>query len=281
MKSQFFSLFFAIILFTACNKDSVPEKDADNAKKCRIISADMVFNPDKKINAAYYAGSAVVNYDEKYNVKGIVSTQDSAFRSFSVITTPGQLTLRTKYNGDWIYKLDGQGRAIYVEFYNGSIRANLSYNAEGYISSLTKIDTYSNSQTVYIFNYNNENLVKIASVSSLGGHTETLEYTYNNDIAVDLTSNANPLYYLDIVEVIPGFFGKTSKNQLSGVKQTSLQTNYGSGYSVSYSFLYTKDSDGKIISMKLINTHSEINPGVPNYVRVVWDAVYNFKYKCD
>ncbi|MGN7988976.1 hypothetical protein ACTJKC_16635 [Pedobacter sp. 22226] len=275
-----YTLLFACLVLSSCNKENLQETETPN-KKCKIVSANMVFNPGKKADVAYYRGSAVVNYDEKNNIKNIISTQDSAFTSFSVIATPTQLTLKTKYNGDWIYKLDGLGRVIYVEFYNGSIKANLNYNTEGYISTLTKIDTYSNSQTIYTFNYSNENLVKVTGISSLGLHSETLEYTYSNDIAVDLTSNANPLYYLDIIEVIPGFFGKTSKNQLSGVKQTSLQTNSGNGYSLLYSFLYTKDSEGRIISMKLSNTHLDISPGVPNYIRGSWDSIYNFEYKCD
>ncbi|MCZ4242851.1 hypothetical protein [Pedobacter punctiformis] len=280
MKHAFYYLFFAVVLFSSCNKEKLPV-DETSEKKCRIVSADMVFNPEKKTDAAYYTGSAIVNYDEKSNIKSIISTQDSAFRSFSVLFTATQLTLKTKYNGDWIYKLDGQGRVIYVEFYNGAIKANLAYNADGYLSSLIKTDSYSGSQMSYTFNYADGNLIKATGVNSLNGNTETLEYTYTNDIAIDLTSNANPLYYLEINEVIPGFFGKTSKNQLSSVKQTSMSKNYGSGYSFSYSFLHTRDSEGKITSMKIGTIYAEINPGVPNYIRGSWNSVYNFKYQCD
>lgn len=279
MKFIFYSLFVTAILFSSCNKEEIPQTETGE-KKCRISSIDMVYNPERSDKSGYFKGSAIVNYDEKYNIKSVVSVQDSAYKSFSVIYTPTQLTLKTKYNGDWIYKLNNQGMINYIDLYDGGTKADIVYNTEGYISKLTRTDSYAEGSMVYSFIYTDGNLTKVTGVSTSGNRNETIEYTYTKDLAINLTSNANPLYYLEIREVIPGFFGKVSKNQLSTVKQTSINRPYGNGYVLLYNYQYTKDADN-IILMKINNIYQEVNPGLPNYVRFSVNSVYNFGYKCD
>lgn len=224
MKRSIYSLICLVSLFFSCSDEQFvdPLKNTDE-EKCRIVFAEMTTNPDKPKGPKDYSASAVINYDDKHNLTGIVSTNDSAFRSFTTHYTPTQLTLKSKYHGDMIYKLDNAGRVAEADLYSGMYKFKLTYNAEGYLSKVSKTGPNLYDNINYKLSYANGNLSEISGTALDNFSTkETFECIYSNDGYTTLTSDTNPLTYIMIFDALPSFFGKVSKNLISSITRTYI-----------------------------------------------------------
>lgn len=198
----------SLFMFNSCAKDEAPE-----APKCKVISLEGNFE-DRII------GVATFQYDSQNRISRINSTHDSIIRSFTVVYTTNQVTLKTKYHGDFIYDLDSLGRTIKANTYRGNLLFSFRYNADGYVDQVTEshLPQY---ETTYSLSYTNGNLIRIIAITPAWQTKSTYALEYADEQREFDYTLAEPLTYTGIQDVIPGLFGKMSKGRLLKVTQDS------------------------------------------------------------
>lgn len=261
MKYTFCTLLFAAVLFSACNKEGFSD---NTAEKCKIVTV--------KRTSGKYVDNASITYDSKGDVASLVSSQDSAFRSFVVKKEPNKIVLVTKYDGNYVYDLDGNNRVIKATIGDWGGKFEFTYSADGYISSM--VQRFSNwpVPTNFNFYYSDGNLVKVTFSESIGGYTTNTEivYTYlKTEIAALLIEETDPLSFVGSYGYQPlllGFYGKANKNLMESAKVTrASSTGYVEGNHTSY--VYKKDAQGNINSVDITRSGFLTN--------------YSFIYNCN
>lgn len=274
MKNALFLCLLYAVFFSGCTKEAPgdePKKDETGNISCRINFADLSVNGGK-------AESCTVNYDEAKNLSAINSTQDSFFRSFTVVKAENQILLKTKYYGNWTYNLDEKKRIVSAHTYYDY---TFLYNSEGYLSRAVVVESPTHTST-YQFIYSNGNLTKITGENSGYENEVTISYNYDlNQEAVVLVDNSDPLSYIDLGVVISGYFGKSSKNQLLAVKRVSRSKRYGFGSFEINNFTYTKDTNNQINSMGMDRIYGSISVNNEESLGFKDNLVYHFKYSCN
>ncbi|MBT2562318.1 hypothetical protein J7E50_01685 [Pedobacter sp. ISL-68] len=276
MKYLTLPLLFVAILLVSCNKET-PIENLDKPQiknKCRVISVTAFNDLDKK------GVTATISYDDLQNLTGIASTQDSSFTSFSVVYATNLITLKTKYYGDWTYVLDDKKRIIRANTFRGYYKYQFTYNSAGFLDEVI-LDEDSNIQTKYTLFYKDGNISKITGVTPYYNSNSITEFTYDNNPATTLPGGTDPIKYMQIREVLPGFFGNVSKNQVVKVNEVTNNTLTKEIYTNVYSFVYLRDSEQKIINFteNILQKYHNIN--YPEYIAYQQNGYYTLKYACD
>lgn len=278
MKRASIIIFFSILFF-ACNKEDSPLEPTIKDKICKVSTAQGDFNN------GYIVGSAKVFYDQNNFLTKIESTQDTMFRSFSVVYANDKVILKTKYQGDWTYFLDDKKRVIKASIYtrqnpNGNMNFEFVYNNEGYLSKAVVNDSYTGQQ-VYNLTYINGNLDKIVGFSSYNTQIDIV-FKYDLDKKASLlNSRINPISKIQLPEVLAGFFGKTSINRLLETNETRTNLTYNFGGRDVEAFEYISDKDGNITEVKVNTVNSSFSLGVKEYINSRETLKYKFGYICD
>jgi hypothetical protein len=278
MNYKSLAILFISLLFISCDKSI--EVDPLGAKTnpdivvipaCQVTGVTL-HNEDNKL-----LGSVAYEYHTEGKLAKAVSTQDSCFLSFgSVVYATDKVIIKAKYNGDRTYTLDSKGNTSKIQGYFGELENILAYNGDGYATDV--ISRYGVSTFTSKLTYTGGNLSFIDAVYSNGGSRHEISLKYNNDNAVEIIPIANPLYFAELHEPLPGFMGKTSKNRLSEVVNKYYFNNMLQSDDT-YTYTYLNDIDGKVIKIEVANMTRNYNNGIPTPVRS-YKFVYTLTYSC-
>ncbi|MXV50700.1 DUF4595 domain-containing protein [Pedobacter sp. HMF7647] len=262
---------FVFAAFCSCKKNDTPV-EAENKTKttCRIEAMS------DSLEARRFT------YDDKGRITKV--TYEKASLQFDTYSySDNQIVLNQyTYPGDtpdtYTITRDAQGRILEYDddWYNHEGKMIFTYNEDGYIKKIVQKDYMGQVLHEYVLSYKSGNLDRVDEESSSSFGTEFL-FSYTNDEMVDLAGYLNPISVLldkdssqdfDLEPLIP-FLGKQSKNLLKKIERKPKQFSWELPFSRSY--VYVKDSDGFITSVKV--THN-IFENFPSY------ETYKFLYLC-
>ncbi|TCD10864.1 hypothetical protein EZ449_08270 [Pedobacter frigidisoli] len=266
-KSLFYVIPFFLIIFS-CGKQPLEAPDENPIPKlsCRINYVDMSYNGGD-------VQSCTIGYDTDKNISRVVSTQDSAFISFSVLKSLNQIVLKTKYSGDWTYQLDDKQKVIIAhEFYDYTF----TYNADGNLSTARVVEDPTHI-TSYVFFYDNGNLSRIIGENSGYNTAITIDFTYDlGKTASTSVRLADPISYIGLYEVLPGFFGKVSKNKLLTVIKKERNKTYGFGSSERYYLGYSANENNQLSKIIVDRVYGDLSVNNVETLSPKDNLTYNF-----
>lgn len=279
-KLTLFSLIISTLL-ASCSKENgeTPEEETPN-EKCIISSIEQTDSLET------YKETYSFEYDDQGRITRTNASSDSAFTSFNIQYGTDKLTLKSKYWGTLKYTLDEQGRlSSFVDF---DVRATdaFKYNQEGYLSEIVSTwtpDSRYGAQeppSVYTYNltYTGGNLTKITGKGNDRSVETEITFEYNNEEASLVFGVNDPLDQYFYFYPLPGYYGKTSKNQL--VKATYTTTQVNSDLNI-VTFRYEKDRSGKTQSIIRESKTIWRVQGRPDAIRFSYWHKLKLNYMCD
>ncbi|TCC98657.1 DUF4595 domain-containing protein [Pedobacter hiemivivus] len=149
------------------------------------------------------------------------------------------------------YTLDGQGRIVHQTNEQGYVDTYI-YNAEGYLVEIQGYNADATAAYNSKYSYTNGNLTSIDS-----GNSYTINYIYGAELANDNFVNEEEFPFDNVLRK---FFGKTSKNLVSKLVETS-----GSGNPFEETYTYEKDANGNITKVSALSNDGDSYTMVSKY----------------
>ncbi|TKC03421.1 hypothetical protein [Pedobacter cryotolerans] len=268
---------FALMLITvgACKKDKTEEPVVET--NCLVTTIIPTYNSKSgNLQATYNSNNKLIKlagsssdgdpvlYDITYNANNIYGVETNGSNKHLIV-----------------YNQDAQGRVIDIVD-AGTVVAVLKYNSDGYISEIS----YGGNplSDVAKLTYANGNLIKADILDYNKNLSEDIKFEYSTEDVITSVNLADPLFLnsgLGLVDAfIPnGVFGKVSKNQVKKITKSTYQGIIK--YYTTDTFIYNKDSNGKIIDVaqnNLIQSQDGVKPLITlDNTNFSWGIKYNCK----
>ncbi|MGX5687431.1 DUF4595 domain-containing protein [Arcticibacter tournemirensis] len=276
-KSTLIYLISAAAFLFACSKEEGSDKPDE---KCLVSGIEQTDSIGK--NTQTYS----FEYDDQNRMIQANATRDTAFKSFDFQFSPGKLIMKSRFGGTIDFTLDEQGRISSYTGADPNKTTVFKYNQEGYLIEIvatynfTRSDGTVGQPSVHTskLTYTNGNLTKISGKWNSSSIVELTTFEYNNEEANTLFGINAQLDQFTYNYTLPGYYGKTSKNEL--VKAT--QTNESENAPVNIiTFQYEKDPSGKIRSIVSVFKNIFKSPGKPDKISTFYRNRFTIKYTCD